>query len=176
MPNFVKDRVHSMARRANADNSLQFTDSEGNDLNAMYPDDDADDDNDADYDLAADKLSYESDEELDYHPTEEDEQSPVSIDHPADPEVTEGVGNTADTHDGNHSDSNRASNHSDSNRGSNSASNTRDSNRGSDDSDNSTPLTTNVDTLEAKLDAELADLDTIYDPAVTQATNLPIMT
>jgi hypothetical protein len=35
------------------------------------------------------------------------------------------------------------------------------------ESDNSTPLTTYVDALEAELDAEIADLDSIYDPAAT---------
>jgi hypothetical protein len=74
-----------MAQRAYANNGLQFTDSDGNDLNAMYPNDDADNDNDNDYDPAADELSYESGEDSDYHPTDEDEQSLVSIDHPANP-------------------------------------------------------------------------------------------
>jgi hypothetical protein len=129
----------------------------------MYPDDDAaDNDNDADYDPAADELSYEGHEDPNYHPTDEDEQSLVSIDHPANPEVTEGVGNAVDTHDGNHS-------------GSNSASDDGDSNRGSDNSDNSTPLTTYVDALEAELDAKLANLDRAYTTLVTQTTNLPIM-
>jgi hypothetical protein len=68
MPASVKDRVHSMAQHTNADNSLRFTDSDGNDLDTMYPNDDADDDNDADYDPAADELSYESDEDSDYQP------------------------------------------------------------------------------------------------------------
>lgn len=57
MPDSVKDRIHSMARRAKANKVLWFTDSDGNDLDAMYSDEDADDDNDADYDPAADKLS-----------------------------------------------------------------------------------------------------------------------
>jgi hypothetical protein len=67
MPESVKDQVHSMAPHANANNGLQFTDSDSNDLDAVYPDDDADDDNDADYDPAADEeLSYMSDEDSDY--------------------------------------------------------------------------------------------------------------
>jgi hypothetical protein len=149
MPDSVKDRVHSMARCANADNGLRFTDSDGNDLDTMHPDDDADDANDANYDPAADELSYESNED----PPDEDEQSLVSIDHPADPEVNEGAGNTAPH--GNHSDSNSASDDS-------SASN--DSN---DKSDTLTPLTTYIDALEAELDAKIANLDSIYDPAAT---------
>jgi hypothetical protein len=78
----------------------------------------------------------------------------VSIDHPADPEVNEGVGNTADAPDGNHSDSNSDSNDSD-------------SNRDGDHSDNSTLLTTYLDALEAKLGAKIVDLDSIYNPGDT---------
>jgi hypothetical protein len=78
----------------------------------------------------------------------------VSIDHPGDPEVNEGVGNTANAPDGNHSDSN---------------SDDSDDNNDSDNSvsKNDTPLTTYVNVLEAKLDAELANLDSIYDPGDT---------
>jgi hypothetical protein len=68
------------------------------------------------------------------------------------PLINEGVGNTAP--DGNHSDSNAS-----------------DDSSASDDSDgtgdNSTPLTTYVDALEAKLGAKVANLDSIYDPATT---------
>jgi hypothetical protein len=56
MPDSVKDRVHTMARRANADNGLCFTDSDGNDLDVLYHNGDAADDNEADYDPAADEL------------------------------------------------------------------------------------------------------------------------
>jgi hypothetical protein len=40
MPAEVRDRVHALPRRANAKVGLKFTDSDGNDLNALYPDDD----------------------------------------------------------------------------------------------------------------------------------------
>jgi hypothetical protein len=161
MPDSVKDCVHSMARRANADNGLCFTDSDGNDLDTMYPDNDAEDVTDAYYDPAADELSYESGKDSDYQPHHGDEQSLVSIDHPAGPGVNEGVGNAAP--DGNHSDSNASDDSSASN----------DSN---DTGDNLTPLITYVDALETKLDAKIADLDSIYDPALPQMTNPRIMT
>jgi hypothetical protein len=60
MPTSVKDRVHALARRANAERNLAFTDSDGNDFDIIYPIDD-NDDNDPDYDPNSDKLSYESD-------------------------------------------------------------------------------------------------------------------
>jgi hypothetical protein len=56
MPGSVKDSVHSLARHANADNSLRFTDNDGNDLDALYPADDAAADNDGEYDPVADDL------------------------------------------------------------------------------------------------------------------------
>jgi hypothetical protein len=49
MPDTVKARVHALARRANADKGLVFHDSDGNDLDILYPSDAADDD-DSDYD------------------------------------------------------------------------------------------------------------------------------
>jgi hypothetical protein len=48
MPAEVRDRVHALARRANAKVGLKFTDSAGTDLDTLYPDDD-DDDSDSDY-------------------------------------------------------------------------------------------------------------------------------
>lgn len=91
MPDSVKDRVHSMAQCANADTGLRFTDSDGNDLDTLYPDTD---DNDTDYDPAADKLSYYgSDKDSDYTPPDGDTESIVSIDAPAQPDVNEGVRN-----------------------------------------------------------------------------------
>ncbi len=153
MPDSVKDRVHTMARRANADNGLRFTDSDGNDLDVLYPDGDAADDNDADYDPAADELSYESDEDSDYQPPNDDEHSLVSIDPSADPAVNEGVGNTAP--DGNHSADNSSNDDSSA------------SDDSEEESDNSTPLTTYVDALEAELDAKIANYDSICDPAAT---------
>jgi hypothetical protein len=47
MPAEVKDRVHGLARRANAHQGLTFTDGHGNNLATLYPDDD---DDDSDYD------------------------------------------------------------------------------------------------------------------------------
>jgi hypothetical protein len=90
--------------------------------------------------------SYESDEDSDYHPNDEDEQSLVSIDPLAEPGANEG-GNTPD---GNNNDSTSDSDDNHSNR---------------DDSGTpKTPLTTYVDALEAKLFTELADLDSTCAP------------
>jgi hypothetical protein len=47
MPAEVKDRVHGLARRANAHRGLTFTDGHGNNLDELYP---VDDDDDSDYD------------------------------------------------------------------------------------------------------------------------------
>jgi hypothetical protein len=63
MPDTVKDRVHALARRANADKGLVFHDSDGNDLNIMYPTDAADDD-DSDYDPEDNEQSYDSDDDV----------------------------------------------------------------------------------------------------------------
>jgi hypothetical protein len=53
MPAEVKDRVHALARRAHVTRGLTFTDSHGNDLDALYPA--ADDDDDSDYDPDTDE-------------------------------------------------------------------------------------------------------------------------
>jgi hypothetical protein len=63
MPNTVKDRVHALTRRANADKGLVFHDSDGNDLDIRYPSDAADDD-DSDYDPEDDEQSYDSDDDV----------------------------------------------------------------------------------------------------------------
>jgi hypothetical protein len=47
MPAEVKDRVHALARRANASRGLAFTNSDGVNLDILYP---AADDDDSDYD------------------------------------------------------------------------------------------------------------------------------
>jgi hypothetical protein len=67
MPTSVKDRVHALARRANADKGLVFHDSDENDLDVLYPSDAADD-ADSDYNPDDDEQSYESDEDSDYLP------------------------------------------------------------------------------------------------------------
>jgi hypothetical protein len=63
MPVEVRDRVHTLARRANANQGLTFTDSNGTNLDTLYPDDDDDDSNyDPDQD---DDASYASSEDSD---------------------------------------------------------------------------------------------------------------
>jgi hypothetical protein len=71
MPTSVKDRVHALARRANADKGLVFHDSNGKDLDVLYPSDATADDADPDYDPADDELSYESDGDSDYDPNDD---------------------------------------------------------------------------------------------------------
>jgi hypothetical protein len=67
MPAEVKDRVHGLARRANAHRGLKFTDTEGNDLDLLFPpsdDDDGDDD----------------DDDSDYDPNHDDDDSSANLD------------------------------------------------------------------------------------------------
>jgi hypothetical protein len=86
MPDEVKDRVYALARRARASRGLTFTDSDGPDLDELYPDsaDDGDETDDADdstYDPNDDNLSCdseESDDDSDYTPPTND--SDASID------------------------------------------------------------------------------------------------
>jgi hypothetical protein len=72
MPAEVRDRVHALARRANANRGLTFTDSDGTNLDTLYPvaaaaDNDSDYDPDDDDD---DDGSYASSEDSDYDPDE----------------------------------------------------------------------------------------------------------
>jgi hypothetical protein len=74
MPTEVKDRVHALARGVNANRGLTFTDSNGNDLDALFPDDDAD----SDYNPDDDTLSYASSEDSDFAPAADDASSDAS--------------------------------------------------------------------------------------------------
>jgi hypothetical protein len=72
MPAKVKERVHALARRANANRDLVFTNSDNNDLDTLFPDDDNvsdynPDDNDA--------LSYASSKDSNYNPDNPDDSS-----------------------------------------------------------------------------------------------------
>jgi hypothetical protein len=67
MPTEVKDRVHNLALRANAHRGLTFTDSDGNDLDALYPEED--DTDDPDYAPDNDDASVDSSDDSDYDPT-----------------------------------------------------------------------------------------------------------
>jgi hypothetical protein len=104
MPDEVKDRVHALARRARASRGLTFTDSDGIDLDELYPDenntnDDASDDDDSDdstYDPngvdnnndsdneSNDSDDSDSDDDSDYAPPgdSDDEKSTDSYDFP----------------------------------------------------------------------------------------------
>jgi hypothetical protein len=62
MPAEAKDRVHGLARRANAHRGLKFTDTEGNDLDLLFPPSDNGDDSDYDPDHDDDDSSANSDE------------------------------------------------------------------------------------------------------------------
>jgi hypothetical protein len=62
MPAEVKDRVHGLARRANAHRGIKFTDTEGNDLDLLFPPSDDDDDSDYDPNHDDDDSSANSDD------------------------------------------------------------------------------------------------------------------
>jgi hypothetical protein len=62
MPAEVKDRVHGLAQRANAHRGLKFTDTEGNDLDLLFPPSDDDDDSDHDPNHEDDDSSANSDD------------------------------------------------------------------------------------------------------------------
>jgi hypothetical protein len=65
MPAEVQDRVHALARRANATRGLTFTDSDGRDLDTLFPA--SDDDDGSDYDPNQDdQASYASSKDSDY--------------------------------------------------------------------------------------------------------------
>jgi hypothetical protein len=64
MPAEVKDRVHALARPAKAHRGLRFTDSDNNDLDALYPDDN----NDSDYTLTAAADSFDGNGDSDSTP------------------------------------------------------------------------------------------------------------
>jgi hypothetical protein len=72
MPAEVRDRVHALARRANTKVGLKFTDSDGTDLDVLYPDDD-DDGSDSDYSPDQDNdLSDASSEDSSYDNSDSD--------------------------------------------------------------------------------------------------------
>jgi hypothetical protein len=62
MPAEVKDRVHGLARRANANRGLKFTDTEENGLDLLFPPSDDDDDSDYDPNHDDDDSSANSDD------------------------------------------------------------------------------------------------------------------
>jgi hypothetical protein len=92
MPDDVKDRVHALARRARASRRLTFTDSDGTDLDTLYPDEDdtnnnADDDesddstydpNNAD-DNSDDESNDSDDGDSDYSPTGDSDDDSYDI-------------------------------------------------------------------------------------------------
>jgi hypothetical protein len=87
MPAEVRDRVHVLARRANANHtSLTFTDSNGNDLDVMYPDNNNEDDDDSTYNPDQDDgTSYASSDDSTYDPTADDLSTGPSTDDNNDP-------------------------------------------------------------------------------------------
>jgi hypothetical protein len=68
MPAEVTDKVHALARRARANHGLTFTDSDGADLDVLFPDDG----DDSTYNPDDDNQSYESDKDYDFEPGESD--------------------------------------------------------------------------------------------------------
>jgi hypothetical protein len=85
MPAEVTTRVHALAHRAHANRGLTFTDSHGNDLDLLHPDDDGDD-ADSDHDPAHD------DDDNDDSSTSSDDSDGASADLSAAPNPAELVG------------------------------------------------------------------------------------
>ena len=160
MPAEVTSRVHTLARCANANRGLTFTDRHGNDLDVLYPDDD---DTDSDYDPDLDASSGSSDDDGDSDSDSDSDFNPsddASTDLSAGPHPTElaGVNEPANT-------------------------------TGVDDrtpgvtsttpgvADNTPGVTKTpkleeyVNELEAELDAEIAALDNGYSPASHNKSN-----
>jgi hypothetical protein len=164
MPDAVKDRVHKLARRANADKGLTFTDSDGRDLDAISPDDDDDGSDDSDYDPAADEQSYDSDEDSNYEPSDTDSNA---SDGDADAgrihvPIVPPPGDADNRHNAGVDDANDASPASDEEDDASSASDEEieEDNAGVNDDENSKPtgvedLEEFVEGLEAKLDDEI---------------------
>jgi hypothetical protein len=82
MPSSVKERLKILARRANADQGLLFQDSDGGDLDLLYPNDE-DESEDPDYDPDEDDdASYASSEDSDYSPSDDDDSDSDRDDDP----------------------------------------------------------------------------------------------
>jgi hypothetical protein len=163
MPKAVKDWVHALARRANADKGLMFTDSDGQDLDAIFPEDNDDSSN---YDPSAYEQSYTSDEDSNYEPSDTDSNTSDSNDDvervyaPIVPPTGE-AGNRDNAGVANADDTDDASSASDED--------IETENPGVNDDECSEPtgvahLEEFVEGLEAKLDDKIADLDSNYDP------------
>ena len=89
MPAEAKDRVHALARRAKAHQGLTFTDSDGKDLDALYPEEDDDDDSDYDPDHddgsidSADASDDEASDASDASSSDDDDDDNYNPDLPA---------------------------------------------------------------------------------------------
>jgi hypothetical protein len=88
MPAEVTDRVHALARRARTNRGLTFTDSDGADLDVLFPDDS----DNSTYNPDDDNQSYESDEDSDFEPGESDSEdsstnSGIPATRPRDPGI-----------------------------------------------------------------------------------------
>jgi hypothetical protein len=187
MPDAVKDRVHKLARRANADKGLTFTDSDGRDLDAIFPDDNDDGSGGSDYDPAADEQSYDSDEDSNYEPSDTDSNA---SDEDADAgrihvPIVPPAGDANDRHNAGVDDADDASSASDEedDADASSASDEEDDadeeieadDAGVNDDENSEPtgvedLEEFVEGLEAELDDKIANLDSNYDPNDSQSS------
>jgi hypothetical protein len=170
MPAEVQDRVHTLARRANATRGLTFTDSDGRDLDTLFPA--SYDDDDSDYDPNQDdQASYASSEDSNYdgdaaHP--DTDGTHADVDGPnfnpglpahgpaaiagvdgdnttADPGATPGVDDETPGVD-------------------DETTGVDDETTGVDEEHDEANLKTYVNELEAELDEEIAGLDSNYDP------------
>jgi hypothetical protein len=187
MPAEVPDRIHGFARRARAHRGLTFTNSDGNNLDTLYPpdDDDADsdynpdeddsasyassEDSDFDADAASTSSSNDSDNESDGPPVPDlAEPQPgelAGVDNTNAPGNTTRVSETPGVDNGNNIETTGVVGEEDGSI----------ETTGVDDEEppgvDNTDLETCVDELEAELDQEIADLDSDYEESTDPDSN-----
>jgi hypothetical protein len=178
MPAKVKDRVHALACQACAHRSLTFTNSDGNNLDTLFPV--SDDDNDSDYDpYQDDQASYASWDDSDYGNDNGSAPSAAaaddaSVDNPTiiNPNlsaVTPGAITGVD--DGKNAPTTNTTNPvetpgvDDKTTGVDEVNDKTTGVDGVNNKEDEDDLETYVNELEAELDKEIAALDSNYDPA-----------
>ena len=177
MPAEVQDRVHALARHANAHRGLSFTDGHGNDLDELFPDDDSDSDFEPDDDASDASDDSDSNDSDNHDPRDPNLPELAGVDEPND-----SIDDDNDVDDGATDD-----NDADNNAANDDASINDEDDDAADDPEPTSDAphppgvaahhpvdTTGVDRthledyvqeLEAELDHELADIDnSVYDP------------
>jgi hypothetical protein len=169
MPAEVRDRVHGLARRANAKVGLTFTDSDGQNLDLLYPPDDDDNDSDFDPDDASSASSHSSDDSdaVSTSDASDDDgpDGPPIPDLPA-PQHAEiaGVDNTINV-------PGKIPGVADNTPGVNEIAVATNTDTGAPEVDNA-DLETYVNELKSELDQQIADLDDDYEPTDDDNDNI----